>query len=80
MYGRGLGVGMTHLYRYISGSEIATDITWRWIDPGLIAVLGSGGTLGGVTRLALASTVIVVNPFCGHITDKIILNINRTIS
>ena len=60
-YGRSLGIGLTYLYRYITGIDIPTDNIWRWIDPGLISVMGAGSMLGGVTRLALASTVIVVS-------------------
>ena len=33
---------------------------WAWLDPGVIAVIGAGSLLGGVTRLNLAVTVIVV--------------------
>ena len=51
---------MVHLYEYVSGVDIPTDATWRWLDPGMIAVMGSSSMLGGVTRLALASTIIVV--------------------
>ncbi|KAK2151911.1 hypothetical protein LSH36_346g01010 [Paralvinella palmiformis] len=47
-------------YFYSERIDIPTDNIWRWIDPGLISVMGAGSMLGGVTRLALASTVIVV--------------------
>ena len=36
------------------------DETWAWLDPGIMAVIGAAGLLGGVTRLNLAITVIIV--------------------
>ena len=40
----------------LSGDEI-----WAWLDPGVMAVIGAGSLLGGVTRLNLAVTVIIVS-------------------
>ena len=61
MYGRALGIGMMELYKLWSGEQFPTDPFWQWLDPGLIAVLGAGSLLGGVTRLTLAITVIIVS-------------------
>ena len=36
------------------------DVTWEWMDPGIIATVGAASLLGGVTRLNVAVTVIVV--------------------
>ena len=36
------------------------DVTWEWMDPGVIATIGAASLLGGVTRLNVAVTVIVV--------------------
>ena len=34
--------------------------TWMWMDPGVMSAIGAAGLLGGVNRIATASTVIVV--------------------
>ena len=60
MYGRIVGLICLDIYRASSGSDIP-DKYWHWIDPGVMAVIGSASLLGGVTRLTLAVTVIVVS-------------------
>ena len=46
------------------------DSTWQWLDPGVMAVIGAGSLLGGVTRLTLAVTVIVVGLIYKHYKHK----------
>ena len=52
---------MLELYELWSGEAYPSDPYWQWLDPGLIAMLGAGSLLGGVTRLTLAITVIIVS-------------------
>jgi len=33
---------------------------WEWMDPGAFALIGAASFFGGVTRLTLATTVIMV--------------------
>jgi chloride channel 7 len=33
---------------------------WAWIDPGVFSLIGAASFFGGVTRLTLAVTVIMV--------------------
>ena len=33
---------------------------WQWMDPGAFALIGAASFFGGVTRLTLAVTVIMV--------------------
>jgi len=47
------------MWQSISGTPYPTG-TWKWIDPGIMAAVGAAGLLGGVNRIATASTVIVV--------------------
>lgn len=61
LYGRAVGVGMLELYELWTGSPLPEDEYWWWLDPGLIATLGAASLLGGVTRLTLAITVILVS-------------------
>jgi len=59
LYGRAIGVGLCYLWQSINGTPYPTG-TWRWMDPGVMAAIGAAGLLGGVNRIATASTVIVV--------------------
>ena len=36
------------------------DEYWSWIDPGAMAVIGSASFFGGVSRLTMSLTVIMV--------------------
>lgn len=60
LYGRAIGVGLCYMWQSIHGTPYPTG-TWRWMDPGVWAALGAAGLLGGVNRIATASTVIVVS-------------------
>ena len=59
LYGRAIGVGLCYMWQSINGTPYPTG-TWKWIDPGIMAAVGAAGLLGGVNRIATASTVIVV--------------------
>ena len=61
LYGRIVGLAMIDIYEAVTGDPYPVGTDWDWMDPGLIAVIGSGSMLGGVTRLCLAVTVIVVS-------------------
>ena len=60
LYGRALGVGMISIWQQLTGEEYPVNTEWDWMDPGILAVMGSASLLGGVTRLSLATTVIIV--------------------
>ena len=62
LYGRALGEVMLVIWKNQTGTEFPLKTEWDWLDPGLIAVMGSASLLGGVTRLSLATTVIMVGP------------------
>lgn len=34
---------------------------WNWMDPGVFALIGAASFFGGVTRLTMAVTVIMVS-------------------
>lgn len=38
----------------------AADAQWKWIDPGVFAVVGAAGFMGGVTRLTIALAAIMM--------------------
>ena len=59
LYGRAVGVAMCYMWQSVTGTPYPTGM-WRWIDPGVMAAVGAAGLLGGVNRIATASTVIVV--------------------
>jgi len=59
LYGRAIGVGLCYMWQSINGTPYPTG-TWKWIDPGVMAAVGAAGLLGGVNRIATASTVILV--------------------
>ncbi|KAL5021105.1 hypothetical protein ScPMuIL_000260 [Solemya velum] len=56
LYGRMIGLVLTSMF------GIFTDVNsyWRWMDPGAFALIGAASFFGGVTRLALAVTVIMM--------------------
>lgn len=61
LYGRALGIGAWAIWQSITGEVYPTHSDWAWLDPGLFAIMGSASLLGGVTRLSLATTVIIVS-------------------
>ena len=38
----------------------AADAQWKWIDPGVFAIVGAAGFMGGVTRLTIALAAIMM--------------------
>jgi chloride channel 7 len=51
---------MLYIWQAITGTPYPTE-AWKWMDPGVMAAISAAGLLGGVNRLAVASTVIVVS-------------------
>ena len=39
---------------------VPTDRFWKWIDPGALALIGAASFFGGVSRLTMSLTVIMV--------------------
>jgi chloride channel 7 len=61
LLGRALGVGLVEIWKALEETDYPVNtVYWDWLDPGLVAVIGSASMLGGVTRLAIASTVFMV--------------------
>ena len=60
LYGRAIGIACLRIYKSATDNDFPDDY-WRWIDPGAMAMIGAGSLLGGVTRLTLAVTVIIVS-------------------
>lgn len=56
LYGRVIGILMTTMFGVHSG-EVSY---WSWMDPGVFALIGAASFFGGVTRLNLAVTVIMM--------------------
>jgi len=56
LYGRIIGVLMTSMF----GVHSEDTGYWAWIDPGVFSLIGAASFFGGVTRLTLAVTVIMV--------------------
>ena len=54
LYGRMVGC------LFVDTFGIQTDKYWAWMDPGAFALLGSVSFFGGVTRLTMSLTVIMV--------------------
>ncbi len=40
---------------------VPTDRFWKWIDPGALALIGAASFFGGVSRLTMSLTVIMVS-------------------
>ena len=65
--GRLVGLFMVDLFPVNSSDNWwlpAEDAQWKWIDPGVFAVVGAAAFMGGVTRLtvALAAIMMEVRP------------------
>ena len=55
IYGRIVGRLMVSMFGIYTHAEY-----WEWMDPGAFALIGAASFFGGVTRLTLAVTVIMV--------------------
>ena len=52
-----LGRGMVDLF----GVHVGQDSYWSWMDPGAFALVGAASFFGGVSRLTMSLTVIMVS-------------------
>ncbi len=55
-----MGLALIDIYESATGEAYPLNTRFDWMDPGILATIGSASLLGGVTRLTVASTVIVV--------------------
>jgi len=53
-----IGIAMVKMFGVFIGNTL-----WAWIDPGAMALIGAASFFGGVTRLTMSLTVIMV---CGR--------------
>jgi hypothetical protein len=61
--GRLMGLIMVDQFGVVDGAAWwlpAADSEWKWIDPGVFAVVGAAGFMGGVTRLTIALAAIMM--------------------
>ncbi|XP_071958229.1 chloride channel protein C-like isoform X2 [Antedon mediterranea] len=56
LYGRIVGLIMVTLF----GVHSTDDIYWAWMDPGAFALIGAASFFGGVSRLTMSLTVIMM--------------------
>ncbi|XP_064648875.1 H(+)/Cl(-) exchange transporter 7-like isoform X2 [Lineus longissimus] len=56
LYGRIIGLVTLDIY----GGKVPTEVFWGWIDPGAMALIGGASFFGGVSRLTLSLTVIMI--------------------
>ena len=59
LYGRIVGQLMVNWFG-IFVPENPDQIVWSWIDPGAMALIGAASFFGGVSRLTMSLTVIMV--------------------
>ena len=68
VYGRIIGVALVDLH-----GGVPTDRFWEWIDPGALALIGAASFFGGVSRLTMSLTVIMV---CTRVLIKLTIHEN----
>lgn len=56
LYGRCIGRLLVDLH-----GGVPADDFWTWVDPGALALIGSASFFGGVSRLTMSLTVIMVS-------------------
>jgi H+/Cl- antiporter ClcA len=67
--GRVVGLMMVDLFPVDSTDNWwlpAEDAQWKWIDPGVFAVVGAAAFMGGVTRLTVALAAIMMEARPSH--------------
>ena len=57
LYGRIVGRAMVDLFGVHTSKS---DAYWAWMDPGAFALIGAASFFGGVSRLTMSLTVIMV--------------------
>ena len=57
LYGRAIGQAMVTWFGVFTPNS---DPFWAWIDPGAMALIGAASFFGGVSRLTMSLTVIMV--------------------
>lgn len=60
LMGRIFGIAMVDIFGYHATGY------WRWLDPGVFALIGAASFFGGVSRLTMSLTVIMI-----EITDDV---------
>ncbi len=56
LYGRVVGLAMVSMF----GVHTEEGSYWAWMDPGAFALVGAASFFGGVSRLTMSLTVIMV--------------------
>ena len=57
LYGRVIGLAMVSVF----GIYTEEGSYWAWMDPGAFALVGAASFFGGVSRLTMSLTVIMVS-------------------
>ena len=57
LYGRTVGYAMVDWW----GVHVDANSYWAWMDPGAFALVGAASFFGGVSRLTMSLTVIMVS-------------------
>ena len=50
--------------------EVPDQLQWSWIDPGAMALIGAASFFGGVSRLTMSLTVIMVSFLCSVFKNR----------